>query len=299
MEENKHLMEDNMSTDRGLLTVVHGNAKTVEGQGDKTIVVNGLSVSYSDSGTGATPIIFIHGFPFDKSTWQPQIDFFKKTQRVIAYDIRGFGSSQAGKDPMNMSLFATDLVKFMDALEISTAIICGLSMGGYILLNAENRYRNRFKALVLCDTQCIADSPELKEKRNRAIAQIIAGRIEDFAFYFIKSVFCEETVTTKPELVERTRKIILSTQTDVITGGLNALAQRWDMCVSLDEISVPALIMCGREDTVTPPAESESLHKHIANSVLHIIDNAGHLSNLEQPDKFNRYLSEFIAGLTK
>ena len=221
MEENKHLMEDNMSTDRGLLTVVHGNAKTVEGQGDKTIVVNGLSVSYSDSGTGATPIIFIHGFPFDKSTWQPQIDFFKKTQRVIAYDIRGFGSSQAGKDPMNMSLFATDLVKFMDALEISTAIICGLSMGGYILLNAENRYRSRFKALVLCDTQCIADSAELKEKRNRAIAQIIAGRMEDFAFHFVKGIFCSQTLDTKQELVDRIKKIILSTPIETITGGLN------------------------------------------------------------------------------
>jgi pimeloyl-ACP methyl ester carboxylesterase len=76
-----------------------------------------------------------------------------------------------------------------------------------------------------------------------------------------------------------------------------ALAERWDMCKSLSEISVPVLILCGREDTVTPVGESEFLHRNIANSTLHLIDRAGHLSNLEQPEEFNLHLAKFISEL--
>ena len=130
------------------------------------ISVNGATICYDDFGTGALPVIFLHGFPFDKSSWQPQMEFLRNTYRVIALDIRGFGKSTSGNETKSMSLFADDLIKFMDGLEIDKAIVCGLSMGGFILLNAANRFPERFKALVLCDTQCIADSPEAKEKRS-------------------------------------------------------------------------------------------------------------------------------------
>jgi len=294
MEENKNRMEDNMTTDRGLLTVSVYEGNEMEVGRNKYIDANGIKVCYDDLGSGMNPIIFIHGFPFDKSMWQPQMDFFKKTHRVIAYDIRGFGKSTAGNDIKSMSLFATDLIKFMDALEISSAIICGLSMGGYILLNAENRYRSRFKALVFADTQCIADSPELKEKRNATITQIIAGRTNEFADGFVKNIFCKETIETKPDLVEEIKNTVLKTPPDTLTGGLKALAQRWDMCNSLEEIHAPTLILCGRKDMLTPVTESELLHRHITHSTLHIIENAAHLSNLEQPDAFNLCLACFI-----
>jgi 3-oxoadipate enol-lactonase len=120
--------------------------------------INGITICYDDFGKGLLPIIFIHGFPFDKSSWQPQLDFLRQTHRVIAYDIRGFGNSTSGKEKESIRLFADDLIQFMDALEIDKAIVCGLSMGGYILLNAAFRYPERFEAIVLSDTQCIADS---------------------------------------------------------------------------------------------------------------------------------------------
>src|SRR5688572_16597599 len=98
------------------------------------IEVNGTTICYDDFGTGTVPIIFLHGFPFNKSSWQPQMEFLKNTYRVIAYDIRGFGESTSGEDLKGMSLFADDLMKFMEALKIEKAIVCGLSMGGFILL---------------------------------------------------------------------------------------------------------------------------------------------------------------------
>ena len=135
------------------------------------ISVNDLQVAYHDSGAETTPVIFLHGFPFDKSAWNPQLDAISSQYRMINYDLRGFGNSDAGSENFSMDLFADDLIHFMDALQIPTAIVCGLSMGGYIILNAIDRYPERFKAIILCDTQCIADTPEGKEKRYKTIVK--------------------------------------------------------------------------------------------------------------------------------
>lgn len=261
------------------------------------ITINDITISYNDYGTGIMPVIFLHGFPFDKTSWQPQMESLKKTHRVIAYDIRGFGKSTAGKSTPSIQLFADDLIQLMDGLSINKAIVCGLSMGGYILLNAISRYPNRFEAIVLCDTQCIADSEETKEKRNQTIVQIKANGLNGFAEGFIKNIFCQQSIETKKELVENINKIILSNSSDIIIETLGALTQRDSTCDTLNEISVPTLILCGKEDVVTVPKESEFLQDNIENSTLYIIDNAGHLSNLEQSSEFNQHLTNFISEI--
>lgn len=266
---------------------------------DLTINVNGVTLCYDDFGEGTMPIIFIHGFPLNKSSWQPQMEFLKKNHRVIAYDIRGFGNSTVGKEKQSISLFADDLVKLMDALEIKKAIVCGLSMGGYILLNALNRYPEKFEVIILSDTQCIADTPVGKEKRYKTIQQINEDGLNNFVEAFLKNIFCEESLTDKKEVVEKIQNIILSTQPEIITGTLNALAQREEMCSSLDKISVPTLIICGKEDKVTPLAQSDFMLSKIKNSILHTIEKAGHLSNLEQPNEFIKQVENFISDLVK
>lgn len=264
---------------------------------DIDIKLNGVKICYDDLGNESIPIIFVHGFPFDKSSWYPQVEFFKQTHRVITYDIRGFGKSSIGEEELSMRLFADDLVKLMDNLKISKAIVCGLSMGGYILLNAASRYSERFEAIILSDTQCIADSSEMKIKRDETIAQIKADGLDDFAEGYVKNIFCQESMDTKKDLVEKMRNVILSTSATTITGTLNALAQRWQMWPSRKEISVPTLILSGKEDRITPKVESEYMLKNITNTTMKCIDKAGHMSNLEQSDEFNRHVSNFISVL--
>ena len=135
------------------MSLITKSMENVKSRGnDIFIEVNDIKVCYDDRGKGETPIIFIHGFPFDKFMWQPQLDLFGKNHRVIAYDIRGFGKSTLGSVQGSINLFADDLVSFMDGLKIGKAIVCGLSMGGYILLNAIIRYPQRFDAIILSDT---------------------------------------------------------------------------------------------------------------------------------------------------
>ncbi|MGE3824980.1 MAG: alpha/beta fold hydrolase, partial [Bacteroidia bacterium] len=245
------------------------------------------------------PVIFIHGFPFNKSSWEPQLDFLSRTQRVIAYDIRGFGKSSAGDEEQTISLFAGDLIRLMDALQIPQAIVCGLSMGGYIVLNALTRHPERFKAVILCDTQCIADTPDVKAKRYKTADEINEQGSKGFSEAFIKNLFAEKTYSTKANLVEKIRTVILSNSAKSLTATLAAIAEREESCSLLINNSMPTLILCGTEDKLTPLVQSEFLSVTLKNSTLHSIENAGHLSNLEQPDEFNQRISDFISGLAQ
>ncbi|HEY6143574.1 MAG TPA: alpha/beta hydrolase [Flavobacterium sp.] len=273
--------------------------KTDKNGYDLTIEVNDFTLSYDDVGEGRVPIIFLHGFPFDKTMWKGQIDFLKTTYRLIACDMRGFGKSTDEKSPLSMGLFVDDLIAFMDKLEIKNAIICGLSMGGYVAQNAVKRFPDRFEALILCDTQCIADTLELKGKRLNTIAKIENEGVTDFNEGFIKNVFHPDSHIEKKELVEELRSVVFANSQQIITQGLLALASRTETCSTLDKIRIPTLIICGREDVVTPLEQSEYLKEHILGATLKVIENAGHVSNLEQPNEFNEHLSEFLINLSE
>ncbi len=257
--------------------------------------LKGISIYYDDLGESDIPIVFIHGFPFDKTMWKPQIEFLKTTNRIIAYDIRGFGKSTTDNQPFSINLFADDLKYFIEGLGIKKIIGCGLSMGGYILLNAINRYPELFHAIILCDTQCISDSAETKEKRKLSISQIENGGLNDFAKSFVKNVFFEKNIEKNKKVIGEIENTILTTSVQTITGTLNALANRSDLCSSLHTISVPTLILCGNEDKVTPPLQSEFMQNHISGSIYEVINMAGHLSNLDQPEEFNNHVKVFVA----
>ncbi|CAM4105490.1 alpha/beta fold hydrolase [Flavobacterium weaverense] len=256
--------------------------------------VNSMSLSYNYAGEGAVPILFLHGFPFDKSMWKEQIDSLKDSFCTIAIDIRGFGKSTDEETDLSIDLFTDDLVAFMDRRNIEKAIVCGLSMGGYIALNAVKRFPERFEALILADTQCISDSAEAKEKRMKTVQEIKQNGATEFNEKFIKSVFHPDSLQNKTELVDRLREVVFANSTRIITAGLTALAERPDSCSSLRTITIPTLIICGAQDELTLVAQSQFMHENIKGSVLQVIQSAGHVSNLEQPEEFNKYLHEFL-----
>ena len=261
---------------------------------DLSVNINGINLSYDDVGEGSIPIVFLHGFPFDKSMWQGQLDYFKNSHRVIAFDIRGFGKSTDEESHLSMDLFANDLILFIDKLDLDKVIICALSMGGYIALNAMQRFPSRFEALILCDTQSIADSHEVKTKRFKTIDEVKEYGAANFNEGFIKNVFYKDSFTNKPEVVEQLRSVVFSNSQHIISQGLIALAERSETSSVLEEFTIPTLIICGREDVVTPLTESKFMNKQIKVSILHVINNAGHVSNLEEPRKFNKLIRDFL-----
>jgi 3-oxoadipate enol-lactonase len=262
------------------------------------MIINNLFVSYSDEGKHGSPvIIFIHGFPFNKSMWKLQVASLKDNYRLITYDIRGHGKSDAGNEVFSIDLFVNDLISLMDALKIDHAILCGLSMGGYIALNAAEKYNERFDALILCDTQCTADTPEAKEKRTKAIEGIRKNGVENYAGESIKNLFAAESFITRVKEVADIREMIVKTSVESLCSTLLALSVRKETCHILAEIKVPVLILVGNEDKLTPPAAAKFMHEKIKGSLLKIIDHAGHLSNLENPEEFNLQLKKFVASV--
>src|SRR6187549_3735793 len=260
-----------------------------------SISINNLWVSYNDYGPDDAPaIIFIHGFPLNKSMWDIQVEALKENYRVIAYDIRGHGNSEQGMDDFFIELFVIDLLRLMEKLKIEKSILCGLSLGGYIALNAVLKHPDRFDGLILNDTQCIADTPEIKENRCNAIISIKEKGVEQYADEIIKKLFAQETFTKNKNVVDDVKEMIISTQKQSLCNTLHALAERKETCDQLPEINIPVLIMVGEEDKITPIAAAQQMHEKILNSKLEIIQHAGHLSNLENPTAFNTHLVKFL-----
>jgi len=259
------------------------------------ITVKNQTISYNDEGPNAAPvIILIHGFPFDKSMWSDQMEVLTENFRVIAYDVRGFGNSEAGTYDFTVELFVSDLLGLMDALKIEKAMLCGLSMGGYIALNAIENYPKRFNGLILCDTNCVADTPEAVEKRMMSIENIDKYGIELFANESIKNLFSPISFVTNQEKIAVVKEMILKTPVKTLSATLLALTKRKETCNKLAEIKVPVLIIVGEDDKITPPAAARQMHKNIKGSILNIIENAGHLSNIENSYEFNICLEKFL-----
>ena len=262
------------------------------------MTINNHAISYTDEGPDDAPvIILIHGFPFNKTMWNKQVDMLIETYRVIAYDIRGFGNSGAGTADFSIELFVDDLIDLMDALKIETAMLCGLSMGGYIALNAMEIFPKRFSALILCDTNCIADTPEAKEKRMKSIENIQEKGLEQYASDSVKTLFAPESFVTNKEKIEVIKEIIMETAVPTISKTLVALTKRKETCTNLNRISIPVLIVVGKEDRITPPDAARMMQKSIKGSILKIIEHAGHLSNIENSYEFNIQLEKFVSSV--
>ncbi len=284
----------------GLIFGSNNNETTIDDKMKPTgknidVKVGNVIVSYNDFGPEQAPVlIFIHGLALSKDMWQKQADSLKHEYRVIAYDVRGHGKSEVGKEEFSIELFVDDLHRFMDILEIEKAVICGLSMGGYIALRFMEKYAERSSALVLCDTQCIADTPEAKEKRMKAIDSIRQGGKTAFAQQNAKNIFSPESFTTRPADVQAAVDMALQMEPEAICSTLLALAMRNETCTLLDEIKVPTLILVGNDDKLTPPERSQFMHSNIKNSTLCILNGAAHLSNIENPEAFNTSLQAFL-----
>jgi 3-oxoadipate enol-lactonase len=264
-------------------------------------VINNVLHRYIDIGIpNATPIIFLHGFPFSHKMWTfpgGQTEALSGTNRIIAYDVRGHGESEVGTGHYTIEFFVDDLIALMDHLTIHKAILCGLSMGGYIALRFIERNPERVLGLVLCDTRSEADSNEGKIKRAAAIKNVQINGMKAYAADSVKILFAPESLERKPDAVKLIQSVIERTAPLSIFGTQLALASRTDTTASLPNIKCPTLIMVGEKDQLTPPSASQAMHEKIPGSELRIIPNAGHISNMENSEEFNKHLIEFVAKI--
>ena len=260
------------------------------------IRVNDLQIAYTDAGIGR-PIVLIHGYPFNRSLWNEQVEALSSTCRVIAPDLRGFGESDAAESA-TMNEMAQDVAMLLNQLGIVRATIAGLSMGGYVALAFYKQLPSRVKALILADTRAQADSEEAKQTRAQQAKKALDEGMAGIADSMLPKLLTPETVSKHPEIVKRVRDMMLKTKPEGAAAALHGMAQRDDQTDLLPKIAVPSLILVGAEDAITPVADSEKMHQSIAGSRLVVLENAGHVSNLERTEPFNEALLAFMKELT-
>lgn len=253
-----------------------------------------LDVVWRGPGDGP-PLVFIHGFPFSRHMWKPQLEAFSDRWRAVAYDLRGLGASEVGHGQYTMELMVDDLVAVLDELGLKRVVACGLSMGGYVLLRALERDPGRFRAAVLCDTRSGADDNEGKLGRARAIQELRRDGAEAYARDFTPRVLGATTLRERPEVVEAAREMIGSNSVRGMVGAQLAMLARTDTTGVLSGLDLPVLSLAGEEDDLTPPEVAREMAVAIGEGArVATIPAAGHLSSMENPRAFNEALGAFL-----
>ncbi|HEY6806106.1 MAG TPA: alpha/beta fold hydrolase [Pyrinomonadaceae bacterium] len=260
------------------------------------VTVDELKLAYDDIGSGS-PVILIHGFPFNRSLWNDQVAELSKSHRIIIPDLRGFGESDSSPGAATMTRLAQDVAVLMDALNLPQAIFGGLSMGGYVVLAFCKQFPSRVRALILADTRAQGDTEEGKQGRAQQAERTLSEGMAPIADSMLPKLLTPETVAKHPEVVKRVRDMMMKTKPEGAAAALLGMAAREDQTGLLSKIDVPTLILVGKNDAITPASDSETMHAKIAGSKLVIIEGAGHVSNIEQAEKFNREVKEFLSSL--
>ncbi len=241
-------------------------------------------------------LLCIHGFPLDGSFWQPQVQGLAGAAHVLAPDLRGFGADRRPvPEVMTMEAFAEDLMESLDRAGIERAVLCGLSMGGYVAMAFTERWPERVQGLILCNTRSTADNDAGKAAREQTALDALSKGAGVIARAMVPKVLSQRTRIQHPAEAQRIEEIMARQRPESIAAASRGMALRPDRTGLLRRIKVPALIVTGSEDNLMPLETSEAMNGAMAGSELVVIPGAAHLSCSESPVEFNRHASRFLA----
>jgi 3-oxoadipate enol-lactonase len=259
------------------------------------LLPGGLEIAYDEAGSGV-PLLFIHGWPHNRTLWAGQMSGLPTQARCIAPDLRGLGESTVS-GPYSIDQYADDLALLMDARGVERAVVCGLSMGGYVALAMLRRHRDRLRGLILTSTRATADTPEAREKRMRLIEFVETHGVDALAGRQLRAMVGSTTFEHRPAVREALRELMAGAPQAGVIGGLRAMAQREDATDLLPTIDFPTLVVSGAEDSFTPPEELRAMAARIPRSRFELLAGGGHVCPYERPGAFNHVVGEFLGGL--
>ena len=257
-----------------------------------------LDVNYDVTGAG-TPLLLVHGAGADLLTWDEVVPQLASDFRVWRMDQRGFGKTVRPPTPrLSLNAWTDDLLAFMDALQIEKAALVGWSMGGAVVLNFTTLYPERVSHLVPIGApgphQVVFDTSGFEARQRMADAGYTVEEIVAATFGFTLAAFSQWSREHNPRAVESMRQTLLRNDARDYAEMVSSLGGLAGFGPRLDQIRVPTLVLCGAEDSRTPPALSEALHKAIRGSSLEIIPDCGHYYGFEKPTVISRLIAEFV-----
>ncbi|MSQ63581.1 MAG: 3-oxoadipate enol-lactonase [Betaproteobacteria bacterium] len=254
---------------------------------------NGIDVHYELHGREGAPWLTLsHSLACSVRMWDPQIAALKDEYRILAYDTRGHGASEAPKGAYTLELLADDLFLLLKELKIGRTHFCGLSMGGMIGQTFALKYPGVFQTLTLADTTSHypAEAAPIWAERIKTVE---SKGMEPLAEPTLERWFTEPFRKSNAAAVNGIRKLIVSTPAAGYAGCCHAIP-KINLTARLKEIKCPILVIVGADDPGTPPAMAKEIHDNAPGSKLVVLPQAAHISNLEQPEGFTRALREFL-----
>ncbi|MFD0273314.1 alpha/beta fold hydrolase [Kitasatospora sp. NPDC127111] len=246
------------------------------------------AVSVRESGTG-TPLVLLHAFPLNASMWSAQLDALPgptgHDARVLAPDQRGFGGTELGAGEPSLDAVADDVALLLDAAGIDRAVIGGISMGGYVALAFARRHPQRLAGLLLANTKATADTEAARANRERIAAAVLAR--DSVQLLLDEKVAAGQLGPESGHLVERVQGMIAAAPPAAVAWAQRAMAARPDALDVLAGVRVPAAVVAGAEDGLTPLTEAELMVRALPDAELTVVPRVGHLSALEAPEAFN------------
>ncbi|WP_341631149.1 alpha/beta fold hydrolase [Sphingomonas agri] len=255
----------------------------------RVITNNGYDIGYAERGGGnAIPIVFLHGVGSDKSVWHPQLEHFSRERRAIAFDYPGYGDSDPAPDGTTRDDYASAIISAMHELGVDRAHICGLSLGGVVAIATHHAAPDRCASLILADTFAVHPDGRVLYERSVAASSNLRGAAEARVDVLLAQ---PANPAVRSEVVETMARI------DPAAYRIGARAV-WlaDQRERAQDIDVPALVLVGNQDLITPAELSSELVDLVPDSRMQVIAGAGHLTNLENPAEFNAVVGQFIQG---
>jgi 3-oxoadipate enol-lactonase len=256
------------------------------------VAVNGIELNYTIEGDGPW-VVMSHSLACSLQMWDPQAEVLAARYRVLRFDTRGHGWSAAPAGAYTLDQLADDLHGLLQALKVDRPHFVGLSMGGMIGMTYALKYPGRFRSLVLCDTSSRL-GPQVQPIWDERIKTATDQGMEPLVEPTLKRWFTEPMVSARPPVLDRVAAMIRATPPAGYAGCCHAIP-KIDVTGRLNEIRCPIQVIVGEQDAGTPVAMSREIQAAAPGAELVVIPNASHLSNLEQPEAFNRALLDFLA----
>jgi 3-oxoadipate enol-lactonase len=264
-----------------------------------TVKLPGAELAYSDHGAGR-PVMLIHGFPMDRSTWARQAESLAPHYRIITPDLRGFGRSSVTPGKVTVEQWADDLAGMLDALQITEPVVLGgLSMGGYVAFRFFQAYRSRLAGLILCDTKAVADTPQAAAGRLETAQRLEREGSAFLAEAMLPRLLSPDTLSRRPEVVDHLRQIILGGDPCGYAATSRGLAERPNFTPLLPTIDCPTLLIVGLQDPISTVAEMNAMAQAISGARIVEIEGAGHVTPMEAPEAVTSAMGQFLGELTK
>jgi Predicted hydrolases or acyltransferases (alpha/beta hydrolase superfamily) len=252
---------------------------------------------YTRSAGDGVPVVLLHAFPLSSAMWLGQREGLSGVCRVITPDLRGFGGSPLGDEEPSLAVMADDVAETLDAEGVERAVIGGQSMGGYVTMEFCRRYPERVLGVILADTKASADPPAARENRERIAREVTENGTGILLDETLPGLVGPTTRERRPMVYGRVRGLVQSAPPGAVAWASRAMAGRPDSFDTLRALKVPALVIVGEEDGLSPRPDAEAMAEAVPDATLTTIEEAGHLSAVERPEAFNRAVAAFVRGL--